>query len=203
MSQNFNILLDPLPEEWKGKPIDSDFQIGIQIIWVMEDKKLSGMERWQQAGRLLFPEEMPETLEEVAEAVNWFMHGWQTDHYTGRSDGAKTLDFQMDQWRIWTAFLQQYRINLNTDKVHFWEFMGLLNNLNECTLNTVEEIRAKKLTGSMSKEERKYYTDAKKVYAIKDEKPKEYTEEEQEAIDEFDRMREKMRGKKVSEDAGL
>ena len=40
----FNVLLDPLPTEYKGFPIDSDFQIGIQIMQALEDGKLSRQE---------------------------------------------------------------------------------------------------------------------------------------------------------------
>lgn len=38
----FNVLLDPLPTEYRGFPIDSDFQIGIQIMQALEDGELRG-----------------------------------------------------------------------------------------------------------------------------------------------------------------
>ena len=40
----FNILLDKLPSDYRGFPIDTDFQVGIQIMQVLEDRELSGQE---------------------------------------------------------------------------------------------------------------------------------------------------------------
>ena len=36
----FNVLLDPLPQEWNGYPIDTDFQTGIQINPCLGDETL-------------------------------------------------------------------------------------------------------------------------------------------------------------------
>lgn len=41
----FNILLDPLPTQYEGFPIDSDFQTGIQILQALEDPELTTQER--------------------------------------------------------------------------------------------------------------------------------------------------------------
>lgn len=50
----FNVLLDRLPKEYEGFPIDTDFDIGIQIIQVLEDEQLSQQERMGTALSLLF-----------------------------------------------------------------------------------------------------------------------------------------------------
>lgn len=41
----FNVLLDMLPIKYKEFPIDSDFQTGIQIMQVLEDKELTQQEQ--------------------------------------------------------------------------------------------------------------------------------------------------------------
>lgn len=198
MKCKFNILLDPLPEEWHGYPIDSDFQTGIQIYWILNDAELNNFEKIFHAGMLLFPAGGPTNTEETAEAVLWFLHGWETDHYRTKKDEVPTLDYQMDQWRIWTAFLQQYHVDLNSQKIHYWAFMAMLNNLQECTLTRVIEIRSKKSDGKMSAKERKYYTEMKAIYEIKGlqgKQKQEFTEDQIAAIDAFDEMRRKSRGK--------
>lgn len=191
----FNILLDELPQEWEGIPIDSDFQIGIQMFWALGDEKLSNMERINIAGQLLFGEEMPGDYNRVVQGINWFLGGWNTDNIPKDKVEQPVMDYQQDQWRIWTAFLRQYGINLNRKRLHFWEFMALLRNLDECSFTRVVDIRTKPITGKMSAEEKKFYTGQKGIYALKTgKKPdKEYTEEELKKIDAYDRLMVKRR----------
>lgn len=157
MENNFNILLDPLPEEWQGYPIDSDFQTGIQIFWILDDNDLSNWEKLAQCREFLFLEEAPGTADEIWAAVTWFLNGWNTDNLPRGKAEAPVMSYQKDQWRIWVAFRRQYGIDLNMEKVHFWCFMALLRNLDECSFTRVVDIRGKKITGKMSKEERKWY----------------------------------------------
>lgn len=145
----FNVLLDPLPTEYRGFPIDSDFQIGIQIMQALEDGELSRQEGQAVALSLLFLQEdaqgnqlpLPDA-ETALEGLVWFLTDWNHDH-NSKVDNTRITDFDIDQWRIYSAFKQHYGINLNIDKLHFWEFMGLLTTLPECAYTRVIDIRAK------------------------------------------------------------
>lgn len=190
MEKKFNILLDPLPQEWNGYPVDSDFQTGIQIYWIMEDRELTVYEKLLHAGRMLFPGRIPGSMEELADAVMWFLQGWNTDRPCRDKQETPVMDFQMDQWRIWVAFKHQYHIDLNREVVHFWAFMALLQNLEECSFTRVADIRGRKLTGKMTPAERKAYARAKAVYSLENtSKEREYTPQELEMIEAFDAMR--------------
>ena len=207
----FNVLLDKLPTEYEGFPIDSDFQIGIQIMQVLEDGELTKQEGQAVALSLLFlaedengdPLPLPDA-ETAIEGLIWFLTDWNHDH-NSKSDKTCVTDYDIDQWRIYSAFRQHYRINLNTDKLHFWEFMGLLTTLPECAYTQVIDIRAKKITSKMGKDERKAYTELKKVYALDQSKEVEYTDGQKQAIDDFDRMMEEQKkireAKKLAADA--
>ena len=184
----FNVLLDPLPTEWNGCRIDSAFQNGIQIMQVMMDNELSESEKVGVAADLLFLNKgEPGTIQEAAEAIGWFMNGWNTDNRTrSKKKEEPVIDFDMDQWRIYSAFQSQYGINLNTASLHFWEFMGLLTTLPDCAFTRVADIRAKKLNDKMSREERSFYADAKERYKINGQPVEEAeTEEDREATEEF------------------
>ena len=50
----FNVMLDRLPTEYNGYPINSDFRIGIQIFQAISDSELSEMEKMSKACELLF-----------------------------------------------------------------------------------------------------------------------------------------------------
>lgn len=195
----FNVLLDPLPTEYEGFPIDSDFQTGIQIMQVLEDEELTDQERIMVALSLLFLQEDKEgnplpfpDVQTAVEGLVWFLTDWNHDR-NSKTDKTRVTDYDIDQWRIYSAFRQHYGINLNTDKLHYWEFMGLLSTLPECAYTRVIDIRSKKITSNMGKEERKAYTELKKVYALDQPKEVEYTDSQKEAIDEFDRMMEEQK----------
>lgn len=203
----FNVLLDPLPTEYKGFPIDSDFQIGIQIMQALEDGELSRQEGQAVALSLLFLQEdaqgnqlpLPDA-ETALEGLVWFLTDWNHDH-NSKVDKTRITDFDIDQWRIYSAFKQHYGINLNIDKLHFWEFMGLLTTLPECAYTRVIDIRAKKITSKMGTDEKKAYAELKKVYALDQPNEVEYTDNQKAAIDEFDRMMEEQ--KKIRESKKL
>ena len=193
----FNILLDPLPDEWNGYKIDTDFQTGIQISQCMTDEEFSVGDRFYIASELLFPEDHPTDYKELTDAISWFLNGWREkiEPKSGKTSKKKeipTMDFNVDQWRIYAAFLAQYRINLNTEQLHFWVFMGLLANLEECVFTNVVKIREKKIEPKMSKEEKKQLREAKEAFRIQAAEEAE-TEEEQEermaAVEEFNRLR--------------
>ena len=196
----FNILLDELPEEWNGYKIDVDFQIGIMISQCMADEELSKAERIYTAIGLLFPDEenRPLSIDEALDGISWFLNDWNHDNLpksNKKSDQIVVMDFDIDQWRIYAAFKKQYAIDLNTEPLHFWVFMGLLSNLEGCNFTEVISIREKKIDSKMSKEEKEHLRKAKNIYRITKNSDTEETQEEkaerQKAIDEFNRIRNK------------
>lgn len=183
----FNILLDKYPTEYEGHPINGDFRVGLQIFEASNDDDLSDYEKLEVCASLLFKEAVD--AETAGEGIKWFLNGWCHDkHKSSSSDNV--MDFDVDQGRIYSAFLSQYRIDLNCTDMHFWKFMYLLTNLEECMFTRVIDIRSKKLTSKMSAEEREMYAEAKKTYRIT--KETEQTQEdklaEEEAVAEFRKM---------------
>lgn len=186
----FNVMLDRLPEYWNGYPIASDFRVGIQISQCLIDPELSEQEKVTVALELLFPGSRPKG-EQAVEALEWYLNEFSHDRHGKSTSHVKVMDFDVDQWRIYAAFRSQYGIDLNTVSLHWFEFMGLLSNLEECAFTRVIDIRQKKITAKMSREEKKAIANAKKVYALGAvEKP--LTEEEKQqdkaALEEFQRM---------------
>lgn len=64
---------------------------------------------------------------------------------------------------------RQYSIDLNTVKMHWFVFMGLLSNLEECSFTRVMDIRLKKINPKASQKEKKELMKVKDVYRLKDE----------------------------------
>lgn len=192
----FNVMLDELPNAWNGYPIDSSFRTGIQIMQCLQDEEFDKNERITHALCMLFPHEnrRPD-IKEAKEALQWFMTGFNHDRNKKKSDTKKAFDFDIDQWRIYSAFLNQYGIDLNTANMHWFVFMGLLSNLDECAFTRVIDVRTKKINAKDSREVKKALSEAKEVYRLDAEKEKGLTEEEkardEEALKLFNRLRNK------------
>lgn len=196
-----NVLLDPLPSEWvsengKAYQLDTDFQIGIQICLIQDDLEWSDIEKISKISELLFIDCMPEDFVELEACIHWYLNGWNHDKHKKSRDKVKLIDFDIDQWRIYSAFLMQYKINLNEAQMHWWEFMGLLSTLEECAYTRVLDIRQKKIDAKMSKEEKKALAEVKEIYSLgniqtPDERRRELEEEqkEKEILEEFNRLR--------------
>lgn len=182
----FNIMLDEYPTEWKGYELNTDFRIGIQIMMASADKELSDYEKTQVCMMLLFKDTYPTDSKEVSECFDWFMNAWCHDNHKSESK-TQIMDFDIDQGRIYSAFLSQYNIDLNVDDMHFWKFMWLLSSLEECAFTRVIDIRAKEIKPKMSKEEKDLYVKMKKVYSLnqKEELSEEDKLREKEAVEEF------------------
>lgn len=187
----FNVLLDKLPTEYEGFPIDTDFGIGIQIMQILEDEQLTQQERIGTALSLLYiiedkdgnPLPIPD-IDTAIDGLKWFLTDWYHDG-ENKNDKVKVTDYDIDQWRIYSAFRQHYGINLQTDSLHFWEFMGLLTTLPpDCAYRQVIDIRCKKITSNMSTEEKNALKEAKKIYAL-DAVEEDLTDDEKEAVEAF------------------
>lgn len=187
----YNIMLDPKPTSWHGFPINTDFRVGVQIHQLINDASIDERERAIELQELLFPGVIPCEENDIIEAVQWYVNGWNTDREPEKKDNVRVIDFDVDQWRLYSAFLAQYHIDLHIADLHWWEFMGLLVNLEECSFTRICAIRRKKIHSKMGKEEKEALKEAKKIYSldeieIKTEKEKQV---EQEAIEAFERMR--------------
>ena len=176
----FNVLIDELPEEYEGYKINTDHRTGIMISQAVEDPEISDIERARICTELLFGNDAGEALPDAQTAfrgISWFLSGWYTDgaahalSIAGKKETKDTrkppvLDYDRDQWRIYTAFLAQYRIDLNRETLHYWVFMALLSNLQECALTQVIDIRQKPVEGTP--EQKRRICEAKAKYGLED-----------------------------------
>lgn len=209
----FNVMLDKLPTEYKGYPINSDFRIGIQIFQTLNDEGMSDMEKIYKSYDLLFLDTDEESGESVQfkdkngrdipspdivtaqEGVRWFLSGWYTDNpVKGKEEQKKDMDYDVDQWRIFSAFLAQFGINLNTADMHFWVFMGLLSTLEECAFTRIVDIRTKKIDPKMKPSDKKTLKEVKERYALETVQDAHMSAQEQAEYDAF--MKYAKKGKK-------
>lgn len=195
----FNIMLDKLPTEYEGYPINSDFRIGIQMFQALSDNELSDMEKICKACELLFDVEGVESFPDfttMQKGMQWFLSDWYTDNTKKKDkeehddmdydkEERKDMDYDIDQWRIYSAFLTQFGIDLNAVDMHFWVFMGLLSTLEECAFTRVVDIRTRKIDPKMKPSDKKALEKVKERYALGDVEDEQLTPQEQADYDAF------------------
>lgn len=95
------------------------------------------------------------------------------------------FDFQKDADVIYAGFMQQYGIDLQTEDMHWWKFMILLENLGSDTrLQKLMEYRTIDTTNkNLSKEGRKFYQAMQGYYSLEGNLVREMTDRER-AIEE-------------------
>lgn len=167
-----NVLLDELPEEWETADgytvkVNTDFRIGVQIALLQDDPDWTEQEKTMKIMELMFDGIPDLTPDEFQECIQWFLGGWHHDNVVRKGDDTKLSDFDIDQWRIYAAFLAEYGIDLNNiEYLHYWAFMGLLSSLTDTAFTRVIEIRGRKVSKDMSKEDKKALKEAKATYKL-------------------------------------
>lgn len=179
-----NVILDSLPDKWGEYRIESDFRIGIQISQLLYDSDYTEFERITGCIDLLYYD-IPENIETAMQGMTWFLNGWNHDNLE-KGDNVRCVDFDIDQWRIYSAFLNQYHIDLAETDMHWWMFMGLLTSLNECAYTQVVGIRSEKISSNSSPKEKEAKKKAKRIYAIQSgDEQEELSPEEKARYDDF------------------
>lgn len=180
-----NILIDLLPDHVTIKgveyEINSDFRTSILFELLMQDKNISEEEKLISAIELYY-KEVPGDLNEAINKIIWFYTcGKDAQSYkgTGKGKNIQVYSFEHDAEYIYSAFLDQYRINLQqVDYLHWWEFKAMFKGLTEeKEIVKIMGYRSVDINKIKDKEQKAYYKKMKELYKIpsnisKDEKQK-------------------------------
>ena len=173
-----NILIDLLPStvEIDGTEyeINTDFRISVLFSLLMEDDELTEEQKVLQALSLYYPV-VPNNIGKAIEQIKWFYSCGKSDKPIGskkrKTNSTKVFDFEAAANYIYSAFMSQYRIDLqDIRQLHWWKFKALLEGLKEDNkLSKIIEYRSMDLSKIKDKEQRKFYKDMQKQYSLKKE----------------------------------
>lgn len=175
---NKNILLDRLPQYTKnGLKIRTDFRESIKFELLMQDNKIDEQTKIIQALRLYYYD--ISKITDIKQAINdilWFYAcGKQeinvdNNKNKNRNDIKQIYSYEFDDEYIYSAFMEQYNIDLNSIKyLHWWKFKALMNSLNENTqFVKIMGYRAIDLSKIKDKDIKLNYKKLKKQYALPD-----------------------------------
>lgn len=156
--------------------VRDNFKNWIKLRLLYEDKTLSDEDKVYVALNLVFKNsEQVITdiasgkldIQDVFEAIKLFFNCGEEE--TKETDAKKCFDFKQDWDYIYSAFMQQYKIDLNEEKLHWFKFVGLFKSLSSET----EFVKIIGYRGTdinkLPKEQKKAYRKLKEKYALKDE----------------------------------
>lgn len=160
-----NIILDGFPEEYEGYLIRTDFRIGIQIGESLNDVDLAEPEKLQVALKLLYGAGIPSNRQLAEDGLKWFMRGGQPEKEHTSDGKPPTFDFEQDNRLTYSAFRARYGIDLTRERLHWFAFLAMLDDIRECTLADVMGVRGVDLT-KLSESQKKFYAEMKEKYRI-------------------------------------
>lgn len=191
----YNALLDKLPDEFEGWLIRSDYRIALQIISILTnvDDELSNEEKLASSFTLLYGNGIPDDPVDAYKGLVWFLNGGDsevvdktlkslnkqqgiTDEQTTKStteeeDNAEdvlqdVMDFEIDSYRIKTAFLRTYSIDISKVLMHWFDFRSYMSDLiKDCSFNTVIGYRSTDLN-NVPKQQREAYRQMKQKFKL-------------------------------------
>ena len=174
-----NILLDRLPQYTQnGLKIRTDFRESIKFELLMQDTKITEKEKIMLALELYYYD--VSKIKDLKLAINemlWFYRcGKEIQRQEKKGNNEEELktkqiySYEFDDEYIYSAFMEQYKIDLNSIKyMHWWKFKALFNSLNENTqFVKIMGYRAINLAKIKDKEMKAHYKKMKKMWALPD-----------------------------------
>lgn len=175
---NKNILLDRLPQYTpNGLRVRTDFRESIKFELLMQDNKINEKDKITQALVLYYYDLSEITdLKQAIDDMLWFYTCGKkkkvdnTNNEEEKRETKQIYSYEFDDEYIYSAFMEQYKIDLNSIKyLHWWKFKSLMNSLNENTqFAKIMGYRAMDLSKIRDKEMKANYKKLKKQYALPD-----------------------------------
>lgn len=171
-----NLLIDLVPTEVeidkKVYEINSDFRTSLLFEQLMLDDEVNDEFKWIQAIELYYPI-IPENLEEAFNKIFWFYSCGKDEEKSSNSEVKNTsfkpiYDWDYDDEYIYSAFLEQFRIDLQEiEYLHWWKFKAMFKSLNSnVKFSEILKYRSVDLSKIQDKEERKFYKEMKDRFKL-------------------------------------
>ena len=177
-----NILIDKLPNDYKGLKINTNFRSFILFELLMQDNTLSKEDKIYMSIKLFYEGEIHD-IKKAIDGIVWFYTMGESENKKNakKMQNDKKINiysYEYDAKYIYAAFLDQYGIDLNEiNDLHWFKFKSLFEGLkDENKICEIMGYRAVDLNKIKNEEEKKKYRKLKMLWALPDNR----TEEEKE-----------------------
>lgn len=178
-----NILVDRLPNDYEGLKINTNFRSFILFELLMQDRKIEKEDKVALALELFY-DEFPQDLKKAFDGILWFYtRGKKTKEPKNENEQLnnnkkKIYSFEHDADLIYTAFLDQYGVDLNDiEYLHWFKFKAMFEGLKgDNKICEIMGYRAVDVGKIKDKEEKKKYKKLQREWALPDERSEEEKE---------------------------
>lgn len=163
-----NLMLD-LPREILGQAVETDWLWWMRRVGYVLDSSLL----WAEKADILLlnvyraiPDDPKQATGRLQGVLDFYLCGdrGEPDEEPPRE---KLLDWRKDRLRIWGDFKVYAGIDLNTARMHWWEFMAIFNSLPpDSQIKHAIGLRALDLSELEDPKQREYYARAKRAIAL-------------------------------------
>lgn len=170
-----NILIDKLPVEVQvggvRYPVNYGYRAFMLIEMALYDETASEDQKLLNILNLFYKRNIPRDIPGAVDRLMWFYRcGREVKEGRGGGGGkVRCYDFDWDASYIFSAFLTQYRMDLQetaNDVLHWWKFRAMFEALDEnLKMSRIIYYRTVDTSG-MSKNQRKCILEMKKRYAL-------------------------------------
>ena len=170
-----NLLVDKLPTDYEGLKINTNFRSFILFELLMQDRDLNKENKILLALKLFYDEPI-EDIRKGIEAILWYyrcgeeINEEKIEKAEQKQHKKQIYSYEYDAKLIYSAFLDQYGIDLNEiEYLHWFKFKALFEGLKSD--NKICEImgyRAIDLSKIKDKEEKNRYKQLQRQWALPD-----------------------------------
>lgn len=184
-----NILIDTLPTSIEidqvEYPINPNYKTCLNIILAYEDNELMPQEKHMILLKTLY-KEVPHDITKAIQQGLLFLDGGEKEQGDGGSPSSRLYSFRQDAKFIYSSINASHNDALKRyDFIHWWDFITMFMEMNEnCFFSHLIQMRQSSKDGKLTKEERKWISNNPKIFNLESI----YTLEEQEELDEFERL---------------
>lgn len=172
-----NILVDKLPNDYEGLKINTNFRSFILFELLMQDKRIKNEDKIALALKLFY-DEIPKDINKAFDGILWFYTRGKyqklkkSEEKNENNNKKKIYSYEHDADLIYTAFLDQYRLDLNdVDYLHWFKFKAMFEGLkSENKICEIMGYRALDISKIKDKDEKKKYKKLQREWALPDER---------------------------------
>lgn len=168
-----NMLINSVPDSLKiagtEYKIHTDFSVWIEFEKLLSDESENAHKTISDIKNLIFCDKRPPLRadEETVNKILWFYRCGKKLQKSSHTSEKEIFSYDYDDGYIFSAFLEQYHIDLEQTKLHWWKFHALMLSLSDSTeFVKIMGYRSVEINSKMTASQKAFYQKMKKQYKL-------------------------------------
>lgn len=168
-----NMLINSVPDGLKiagtEYKIHTDFSVWIEFEKLLSDESENAHKTISDIKNLIFCDKQPPQRadEETVNKILWFYRCGKKLQKSSHTSEKEIFSYDYDDGYIFSAFLEQYHIDLEQTKLHWWKFHALMLSLSDSTeFVKIMGYRSIEINSKMTASQKAFYQKMKKQYKL-------------------------------------